>query len=86
MNVGSRGGLCSVDLPSLQGVGKFARMRADDVSTREPAIQRRERVPLLERGREPAASLRPGGAAPGVVSGGDQRQPASGVVQDAGRL
>jgi hypothetical protein len=61
-------------------------MRATDVLARQQAMQGRQGTPLLEPGGEPPLAVGSCGAAPRSVFGGDQRQPASGVEEDAGGI
>ena len=52
------------------------------VSSLQDLAQGRQGAPFLEPCREPSSSWRPGGSAPGSLSGRDQRQPAGGPDVD----
>ena len=58
----------------------FVHRIAGHVLAIRAATEGRQGAPLLEHCRKPALCGRSGGAAPGSVSGRDQRQPARGVV------
>ena len=55
-------------------------MHGHHVSAMQPADQRWQGTSLLEHRREQAVRWGKSGAAPSVVPGRDQRQPARGVV------
>src|ERR1039457_1783361 len=59
-------------------------LQESHVSAQQQADQRWEGTPLLHSGGEPAFAIGESGSTASVVSGGDQRQPASGLAQDAG--
>src|ERR1700692_4645168 len=63
----------------LFGFG-FRRSLAGHVLSIRTTAEGRQGAPLLEHCRKPRLCGRWGGAAPGFVSGRDQRQPAGGVV------
>src|ERR1700757_1314562 len=82
MRVGSKGDAAETRVVKTYPLFGFCFVRsfAGHVLAIRAATEGRQGAPLLEHCRKPALCGRSRGAAPGFVSGRDQRQPARGVV------
>src|SRR5439155_2767604 len=69
--------------PLCRGVS-FWHSATENVSAQQYADQGREGTPLLHGGGKPASAIGESSAAAGVVLGRNQRQPTSGMAQNAG--